>query len=162
MRKKKVNDMKPEKAMKKAAKEALKAVMLGHGGPFGAAIARKGKIIATAHNTVLKENDATAHAEINAIRKASKKLKTFDLSKCEIYSACEPCPMCLAAIHWARIKKVYYACAAKDAASIGFDDLKFEKAFRQGKSIVPKKRIRSEKCLEAFAEWKKKPGKKFY
>ena len=117
---------------KNQADEGMKA---NEGGPFGAVIVKNGQIIATGHNEVLKTNDPTAHAEIVAIRKATAKLGRFDLSDCEIYSSCEPCPMCFAAIHWAKIKKLYYGCTRFDAAGIGFDD-KFIYDVIAGKSNV--------------------------
>lgn len=92
------------------------------GGPFGAVIARNGAIIAEASNSVTTDHDPTAHAEVNAIRKAASRLDTFDLSGCEIYTSCEPCPMCLGAIYWAHLDRIYYANDRKDAARIGFDD----------------------------------------
>jgi tRNA(Arg) A34 adenosine deaminase TadA len=92
------------------------------GGPFGAVIVKDGEIIASAANTVTTGNDPTAHAEVNAIRAACKKLNTFDLSGCEMYASCEPCPMCLSAIYWARIGKIYYAGDRFDAQAAGFDD----------------------------------------
>jgi guanine deaminase len=92
------------------------------GGPFGAVIVKKGKIIAGSSNSVTIDNDPTAHAEVNAIRKASKILNTFDLSGCEIYTSCEPCPMCLGAIYWAHIDTIYYGNSRNDAKEIGFDD----------------------------------------
>jgi guanine deaminase len=149
--------------MKEALKEDLKGVKTKKGGPFGCVIVHKGKIISKAHNTVTSSFDPTAHAEVNAIRKASKKLKTFNLKDCELYTTCEPCPMCFAAIHWARIKKVYYACDRKDAAKIGFHDKeiydilsgkKKEKQFTQ-------KQIDRDECLIAFKEWKNKKGKRY-
>ncbi|MBW6488651.1 nucleoside deaminase [Sulfurimonas sp.] len=113
------------KFMYQAVKEAFKGVQQSHGGPFGAVVVKDGKILSKAHNQVLKTNDPTAHAEINAIKKASKKLKTFDLSGCEIYTTCMPCAMCLGAIKWANIKTVYYGASSKDADKIGFRDQKF-------------------------------------
>ena len=101
---------------------ALDNIKSNNGGPFGAVIAKDGMLIAKSPNTVTSSNDPTAHAEINAIRLACKELKTFDLSGCEIYSSCEPCPMCLSAIYWARISKVYYAADRFDAQKAGFDD----------------------------------------
>ncbi|MDR0667239.1 MAG: nucleoside deaminase [Prevotellaceae bacterium] len=92
------------------------------GGPFGAVVVKEGKIVARAVNTVTTGNDPTAHAEVNAIRTACRTLQTFDLSGCEIYCSCEPCPMCLAAIYWARIEKIYYAGTRFDAQQAGFDD----------------------------------------
>ncbi len=101
---------------------ALDNIKSNNGGPFGAVIVKDGMLIAKSPNTVTSSNDPTAHAEINAIRLACKELKTFDLSGCEIYSSCEPCPMCLSAIYWARISKVYYAADRFDAQKAGFDD----------------------------------------
>jgi guanine deaminase len=101
---------------------ALDNIKSNNGGPFGAVIVKDGMLIAKSPNTVTTSNDPTAHAEINAIRLACKELKTFDLSGCEIYSSCEPCPMCLSAIYWARISKVYYAADRFDAKKAGFDD----------------------------------------
>ncbi len=108
--------------MSQAIAESKSGTEQKDGGPFGAVIVRDGHIIARGHNMVLKENDPTAHAEIVAIRRATQKLQTFNLAGCEMYSSCEPCPMCCSAIHWARISKLYYAAARKDAARIGFDD----------------------------------------
>ena len=101
---------------------ALDNIKSNNGGPFGAVIVKDGMLIAKSPNTVTSSNDPTAHAEINAIRLACKELNTFDLSGCEIYSSCEPCPMCLSAIYWARIYKVYYAADRFDAQKAGFDD----------------------------------------
>ena len=108
--------------MKIAIELAKDNIKNNNGGPFGAIIVRNGEIIATGVNNVTKNNDPTAHAEITAIRNACKKLETFELNDCEIYSSCEPCPMCLGAIYWARFKKLYFAASKNDAASIGFDD----------------------------------------
>lgn len=111
--------------IEKAIYEAKKGVEKKHGGPFGCVIVKNNKIIASAHNTVLKKKDSTNHAEINAIKKACKKLKNFDLSSCELYTTTYPCPMCLGAILWSRIKKVYYLTNSNDIKKIGFDDAKF-------------------------------------
>jgi tRNA(Arg) A34 adenosine deaminase TadA len=107
--------------MRKAIELSIENIKNG-GGSFGAVIAKDGEIIATGTNRVTADNDPTAHAEVNAIRKACQTLKTFDLSGCTIYTSCEPCPMCLAAIYWAHIDKIYYGNNKKDAADIGFDD----------------------------------------
>ena len=101
---------------------AAKNVESGNGGPFGAVIVKDGKIVATGVNTVTTSNDPTAHAEVNAIRNACAKLDNFQLDGCEIYSSCEPCPMCLGAIYWARADKLYFAATKEDAADAGFDD----------------------------------------
>jgi guanine deaminase len=110
------------KFMEVAIKEAMDGVRKKHGGPFGAVIVKDGEIIASAHNMVIKDSNPTAHAEIEAIKKAGKKLKNYNLSGCELYTTCEPCPMCYSAIYWARISKVYYGADRKDAERIGFDD----------------------------------------
>ena len=150
--------------MELAVKEAFKALKQNTGGPFGAIIIRNGKIIAKGHNKVIKTNDPTAHAEIVAIRKASARLKRFDLSDCVIYSSCEPCPMCFAAIHWAKMKKLYYGCTKKDAANLGFDD-KF--IYDVIKGISKKKQIKiastgRKECLKPFKEWELKEDKTQY
>jgi len=107
--------------MRKAIRIASESVMNG-GGPFGAVIVKDGEIIAESANSVTQDNDSTAHAEINAIRQACFKLGTFDLTGCDIYTSCEPCPMCLGAIYWARISHIYYGNSRKDAANINFAD----------------------------------------
>lgn len=149
--------------MKIAVKEGEKGFKNNHGGPFGAVIIRKGKIIAKAHNEVLKNNDPTCHAEIQAIRNASKKLKSFNLSDCELYCICEPCPMCLSAIHWARIKKLYFGCTRKDAAKIGFDDkLIYDIIKGKAKSKTKKEKINRQECLKIFKEFESKKDKELY
>lgn len=113
--------MEKQELMRRAIALSEESVKKG-GGPFGAVIARKGEIVAEASNRVTLDNDPTAHAEVNAIRKAAKALGTFDLSGCEIYTSCEPCPMCLGAIYWAHLDGIYYGNNREDAARIGFDD----------------------------------------
>lgn len=108
--------------MKAAMEAALKGINNNEGGPFGAVIVQNGQIIATGNNQVILTNDPTAHAEIVAIRRATQKLDTFILNDCEIYTTCEPCPMCLSAIYWARLTKISYGATRQDAAAIGFDD----------------------------------------
>ena len=108
--------------MQVALKLATDNVASGRGGPFGAVIVRRGEIVARGANTVTATNDPTAHAEVNAIREACDVLQTFQLSDCEMYTSCEPCPMCLGAIYWARLSAVYYANTQADAARAGFDD----------------------------------------
>ena len=114
--------MTKEEFMQKAIDLASENVKSGNGGPFGAIIVKNGEIIATGVNNVTTYNDPTAHAEVTAIRNACKKLNTFQLDDCEIYSSCEPCPMCLGAIYWARPKALYFAADKDDAAEVGFDD----------------------------------------
>jgi guanine deaminase len=111
-----------ENFMKKAIEIACENVSLKHGGPFGAIVVKDGKVLGIGKNEVTQTNDPTAHAEIQAIREACKSLNTFQLTDCEIYTSCEPCPMCISAIYWARPKAVYYAYTKSDAAQSGFDD----------------------------------------
>lgn len=152
------------KFMEIAAQEAASGVKSGDGGPFGAVIVQNGEVVAQGHNRVLVDNDPTAHAEMVTIRLAAKKLGRFDLSDCEIYSSCEPCPMCLGAIHWAKMKKLYFGCTAQDAASIGFDD-KFIYDVIRGQATqeqVAIEEIDRQECLEAFKIWQGKQNKKQY
>lgn len=134
------------------------------GGPFGAVIARHGEVIAEASNSVTIDHDPTAHAEVNAIRKAAAKLGTFDLSGCEIYSSCEPCPMCLGAIYWAHLDKIYYGNDRKDAARIGFDD----DFIYQELSLDPRDRhkrmevLLPEEAKKAFRMWEESEDKTAY
>ncbi|MFV0266375.1 MAG: nucleoside deaminase, partial [Draconibacterium sp.] len=111
-----------KKFMRAAISLAEKGMKTNSGGPFGAVVVKDGEIIAEGYNRVTSDNDPTAHAEVIAIREACKKLKSFQLDDCVIYTSCEPCPMCLGAIYWARPKKVFYACNREDAASANFDD----------------------------------------
>ncbi len=108
--------------MREAIRLSLSRMEQNRGGPFGAVVARRGKIVARGWNQVTSQNDPTAHAEIMAIRTACRRLKTFRLDECELYSSCEPCPMCLAAIYWAHLRKIYYGNTRRDAARIKFDD----------------------------------------
>ncbi|WP_409304144.1 nucleoside deaminase [Peribacillus sp. SCS-155] len=114
--------MPESKFMEMAIEAALDNVETSHGGPFGAVVVKDGTIIAYGRNEVTAANDPTAHAEVQAIREACQKLNTFQLTDCEIYTSCEPCPMCIGAIYWARPKAVYYACTKEEAGHIGFDD----------------------------------------
>ncbi len=152
------------KFMEEAVKEAYKAIREGEGGPFGAVIVKDGEIIARAHNEVIKTNDPTMHAEVNAIRKATKKLVRFDLSDCEIYSTCEPCPMCFAAIHWAKMKSLYFGASRFDAAAIDFDDQYIYDVINKTATVeqVAIKVVDAKECLEPFKEWQKKQDKVQY
>ena len=123
------------KYMRMAINEAKKGIRNGHGGPFGAVIVKNDEVIARGHNQVVKNNDPTCHGEIMAIHKACKKLGTFDLSGCEIYTTGEPCPMCMAAILWANIEKIYYGCNILDTEEIGFRDKKFYEQFENREQI---------------------------
>ncbi len=141
--------------MKQAIRLSIENVAKG-GGPFGAVIVKDGEVIAEASNSVTSSNDPTAHAEINAIRQATRKLNTFDLSGCEIYSSCEPCPMCLGAIYWARLDKLYFAGTKTDAREAGFDDsfiydeLKLDYADRK----LYTRQMMRENAQEAFEKWR--------
>ena len=134
------------------------------GGPFGAIIVKNGKVIAEASNSVTQTNDPTAHAEVNAIRLASAKLNSFDLSGCEIYTSCEPCPMCLGAIYWAHIDKIYYANTKLDAKNIGFDDsfIYSELELPLDKRKVPAIQIEHNEALKVFKAWELKDDKTEY
>ena len=134
------------------------------GGPFGAVIARHGVIIAEASNSVTIDNDPTAHAEVNCIRRAAERLGTFDLIGCEIFTSCEPCPMCLGAIYWAHLDKIYYANDRVDAAAIGFDDEFIYREFDlkpadRHKPMVP---LLREEGKKAFAMWAQSDNKTEY
>jgi guanine deaminase len=152
--------MTKEELMQRAIELSINSVRNG-GGPFGAVIAREGEIIAEGSNGVTIYNDPTAHAEVTAIRKACEKLGTFDLTGCEIYTSCEPCPMCLGAIYWAHLDKIYYANDRKDAADIGFDDdfiyqeIEVKPQYRKKPSEI----LMREEGLEAFRIWNKKTDK---
>lgn len=147
--------------MKIAIAEATRGITKGEGGPFGCVIVKDGKIVAKAHNQVLLKNDATCHGEMQAIRKASRKLKTFDLSGCELYTTGEPCPMCLGAILWANISKVYFGCNIKDTEEIGFRDKKFYELNDENKKDFIKELDR-DACLELYAKYKNIDDKKNY
>jgi len=151
------------KYMQKAIKQAEKSVRNG-GGPFGAVIVKDGKVIAEGSNRVTLKNDPTAHAEVTVIRKACKKLETFDLSGCIIYSSCEPCPMCLSAIYWAHIDKIYYGCNKSDAKDIGFDDsfIYDQIDLKPEKRSIPAKEIFRDEALSAFKMWTEKDDKVEY
>jgi len=150
--------------MRKAITLSLSKMRLNQGGPFGAVIVRKGKIVGRGWNRVTSTNDPTAHAEISAIRDACSRLKTFQLVDCELYTSCEPCPMCLAAIYWARLKNVYYANTRKDAAKIAFDDdfIYQEVAAPISRRKIPMKQLLRAEALKVFTEWKTKSDKIAY
>lgn len=147
--------------MKEAIELSINNVKSGKGGPFGAVVVKDGKIIARGANSVTSSNDPTAHAEVNAIREACKVLNTFQLDDCEIYTSCEPCPMCLGAIYWARPSKVYYANTKVDAAEINFDDDFIYKEIAKPLSERNLQFIQMsrEEALVAFKEWTNKNDK---
>jgi len=150
--------------MKLAIEAARKGMESNMGGPFGAVIVRNGEVIAVAHNEVIGTNDPTAHAEIVAIRRATAKLGRFDISDCEIYSTCEPCPMCLSAIHWAGIRKLYFGADRHDAAGGGFDD-EFIYHLMEGTADSPLLRpeiVDQKECADLFNEWNAKQDRVMY
>ncbi|MCF6350600.1 MAG: nucleoside deaminase [Flavobacteriaceae bacterium] len=150
--------------MKQAVKMALKGVDANEGGPFGCVIVKNGKIIGKGNNMVTSTNDPTAHAEMTAIRDACKNLNSFQLDDCIIYTSCEPCPMCLGAIYWARPKIVYYGSNQKDAAAIGFDDqfIYDEIPLPYSKRQIPFEQCERKIALEPFTKWSKKEDKTAY
>ena len=141
--------------MEIAIAEARNGIQNGHGGPFGATVVKNGEVIASGHNCVLKNHDSTCHGEIDAIRKAEQKLQTHDLSGCQLYSTGEPCHMCLGAILWANIEKVYYGCTLADNAKIGFRDAKFD-SLLGGRTNLPINFLLEKDrnlCLDLFHEY---------
>ncbi len=150
-----------EKFMMEAITLSQNGVRNNEGGPFGCIVVKGEKIVGRGNNKVTSSNDPTAHAEVVAIRDACKNLGTFQLDGCEIYTSCEPCPMCLGAIYWARPKVVYFANNRKDAASIGFDDSMIyeELGIDLEKRKIPIFNISREQAMKVFEEWKKKEDK---
>jgi tRNA(Arg) A34 adenosine deaminase TadA len=150
-----------QKFMREAIRLSREKMRRNVGGPFGAIIVRRGRIVGRGWNRVTSANDPTAHAEIMAIREACRRLKTFRLDDCELYASCEPCPMCLAAGYWARLRRIYYANTRRGAAKIGFDDswLYREMARPVSRRKLPMKQLLHKEALEVFAEWKTKPDK---
>jgi guanine deaminase len=153
-----------EKFMREAIRLSFAKMRGNHVGPFGAVVVHNGKIAGRGWNRVTSAHDPTAHAEITAIRDACRKLKTFRLNDCELYTSCEPCPMCLAAIYWARLEKVFYANTRQDAARINFDDdlICHEVAQPVSRRKIPMKQLLRPEALKVFAEWKKKADKITY
>jgi len=147
--------------MRKAIALASDGMNENDGGPFGALVVKDGVILATGKNKVTSTNDPTAHAEIVAIREACMRLGRFQLDDCEIYTSCEPCPMCLSAIYWARLKSVYYACTRKDAADAGFDDdfIYSEIDKLPDQRSIAMKQILQEEAMNVFDAWKEKEDK---
>lgn len=144
-----------EQFMRRAVDLAIAGVRSGDGGPFGCVIVKDGKIVGEGNNRVTSTNDPTAHAEVVAIRDACKNLGTFQLDGCEIYTSCEPCPMCLGAIMWARPSAVYFAGTREDAAAAGFDDAEFYAEFDRplDQKKLPLKNFLRDAAAEAFAAW---------
>lgn len=160
---KKRSYMTREELMRRAIELSIENVAKG-GGPFGAVIAKDGEIIATGVNRVTASCDPTAHAEVSAIRAATSKLKTFNLSGCEIYTSCEPCPMCLGAIYWARLDKIYYGNNKTDAKHIGFDDsfIYDELSLKPANRKLPASILLPKEAIKAFEAWTNKENKQIY
>ena len=153
-----------ERFMREAIGLSREKMRNNQGGPFGAVIVRKGKIIARGWNQVTSTNDPTAHAEVVAIRDACRKLRDFRLQGCELYTSCEPCPMCLSAIYWARLDRIYYAATRHDAAEAGFDDafLYREIPLPPESRTLPCRPLLHHEAVAAFADWKSKVDKTPY
>jgi len=151
----------PNEFMSRAIELAIENVRLGRGGPFGAVVVKGGTIIAEGANGVTNTNDPTAHAEMTAIRVACRVLGDFQLAGCEIYTSCEPCPMCLGAIYWARPARVFYACTAGDAAAAGFDDsfIYQQLWLPPDQRKIPMAPLMREAALATFRAWKEKSDK---
>ena len=147
--------------MARAIQLSIENVLSGQGGPFGAVIVRDDSIVAEGVNRVTSTNDPTAHAEVVAIREACSKLGFFELKGCELYASCEPCPMCLGAIYWARLARVYFGTFAADASRIGFDDSAIYREFARSDSerSIPMVQMMREQALTAFRAWNEKTDK---
>ena len=154
----------PAELMRRAIALALENVRTARGGPFAALVAKHGSVIGEGANSVTATNDPTAHAEIVAIRAACRALGTFQLTDCELYTTCEPCPMCLGAIYWARPARVFYAGVAADAANAGFDDAFIYEELRRPPEArrIPMTQLMREESLAIFAAWKRQPNKTQY
>lgn len=153
-----------EALMRRAIELSLENVRQGHGGPFGAVIARDGAIVGESANRVTLDNDPTAHAEVSAIRDACRKLHTYDLTGCVIYTSCEPCPMCLGAIYWAHLDKMFYANSRDDAAAAEFDDALIYNEIPKpvDRRRLPAEQLLRNEALVAFREWQVSPLKIAY
>ncbi|MCC3159414.1 nucleoside deaminase [Hymenobacter sp. 15J16-1T3B] len=150
--------------MREAIRLSVEKMQAGHGGPFGAVVVKDGRIIARGYNQVTSTNDPTCHAEVDAIRKACQELGTFQLTDCDLYTSCEPCPMCLGAIYWARPRRVFYGNTKQDAAAIGFDDQfiydEIEKPLSERN--IPMQQLLRDEALEGFGAWEQHEGKTEY
>lgn len=152
------------KFMQMAIDKAMEGVDKGQS-PFGACIVKDGRVIACTHNSVLEDNDITAHGEVQAIRNACKKLNTIDLSGCIIYSTCEPCPMCFTAVHWAKISKIIYGAGIEDAKKFGFNELtvsNHELRKKGGSKVEIQPGFMKEKCIRLFEYWNSRNDKQVY
>jgi len=153
-----------EEFMRRAIALGIENIRTGQGGPFGALVAKDGRVVAEGANRVTTTNDPTAHAEIVAIRAACRALGDFQLSGCDLYTTCEPCPMCLGAIYWARPARVFYACVAADAAAAGFDDAFIYEELKRplAERRMPMEQLLRRESLEIFSMWKSQENKKPY
>jgi guanine deaminase len=153
-----------QKFMREAIRLSLKTMRENAGGPFGAVVVRRERIVGRGWNQVTSANDPTAHAEVMAIREACKRLKTFRLDDCDLYTSCEPCPMCLSAAYWARIRRLFYANTRQDAAHIGFDDdlIYREASLPIRQRSLPMKQILRPAAIAVFKEWATKSDKVAY
>jgi guanine deaminase len=153
--------MMQDEFMRQAIALSLENVRTGHGGPFAAVVVLNGAVIARKANRVTMSNDPTAHAEVLAIRAACQALRSFELTDCELYTTCEPCPMCLGAIYWARVARFFYGNTRSEAAAIGFDDsLIYDEICKPPeKRSIPSARLLADEAAMAFAEWKRANGK---
>lgn len=153
-----------KKFMQAAVDLSIKGMLANEGGPFGAVVVRNGEIVGRGNNKVTSTNDPTAHAEVVAIRDACKNLNTFQLDDCVLYTSCEPCPMCLGAIYWARPKAVFYGCTKKDAADINFDDdfIYKELEVKMGERKIPFAQVGRDDAIKAFQMWSEKQDKDLY
>ena len=153
-----------KKFMKAAVELSINGMLSNEGGPFGAVVVKDGEIVGRGNNKVTSTNDPTAHAEVVAIRDACQNLNTFQLDNCVLYTSCEPCPMCLGAIYWARPKTVYYGCTKKDAAAINFDDdfIYKELEVKMGERKIPFIQIGRDEAIKAFQMWANKEDKNLY
>ncbi|SHI84687.1 tRNA(Arg) A34 adenosine deaminase TadA [Hymenobacter daecheongensis DSM 21074] len=150
--------------MREAIRLSIEKMQAGHGGPFGAVVVKNGRVIARGFNQVTSTNDPTCHAEVDAIRKACQALGTFQLDDCDLYTSCEPCPMCLGAIYWARPRRVFYGNTKQDAAAIGFDDQfiyeELDKPLPDRQ--IPMQQLLRDEALAGFEAWTTKEGKTEY
>ncbi|MCC9135653.1 nucleoside deaminase [Pontibacter silvestris] len=153
-----------EQFMREAIRLSIEKMQAGFGGPFGAIVVRNGEIVARGFNNVTSSNDPTAHAEVDAIRKACETLQKHQLDDCELYTSCEPCPMCLGAIYWTRFRKVYYGNTKQDAAAIGFDDQFIYEEIEKPlpKRSIPMEQMLPEEAIAAFQKWNSNPDKQEY
>lgn len=156
--------MDSESWMEKAISLALENVREGRGGPFAALVAKDGRLVGSGTNLVTATNDPTAHAELVAIREACRALRSFQLTGCEIYTTCEPCPMCMGAIYWARPARLYYASTRGDAARIGFDDAYIYEQLRlpAAERAIPMAQVLREEAIAVFEEWERKQDRVMY